>query len=170
MKGFTKDQRSTFKYWFAHWCAFNMTALVYHVWRPKYLLHDIEKPWLLLWYKMLHRFKPEWYSDPYAWTQSWHRRHNNHHIEYLGKLDIDAMLIDWECSRFTKQNNPLPALGEINKLFEQGKYLNGMRVELLCHLNSLGIIDDGTYCEQLTLYNHCMSYSSYKNPTEWEKV
>lgn len=24
---FTKKDRSTFKYWFAHWCAFNMTAL-----------------------------------------------------------------------------------------------------------------------------------------------
>ena len=47
---FTKEERSGFKYWFAHWCAFQMTALNLKCWRPKYLLHDIEKPWLkLLW-------------------------------------------------------------------------------------------------------------------------
>ena len=45
---FTKEERSGFKYWFAHWCAFQMTALNLKCWRPKYLLHDIEKPWLSL--------------------------------------------------------------------------------------------------------------------------
>ena len=45
---FDKSQRSKFKYWFAHWCAFNMTALNLGVWKFKYLFHDIEKPWLML--------------------------------------------------------------------------------------------------------------------------
>ena len=47
---FTKKDRSSFKYWFAHWCGFQITALNLGIWKPKYLLHDIEKPWLkLLW-------------------------------------------------------------------------------------------------------------------------
>lgn len=91
--GFDKESRSTFKYWFAHWCAFQMVALNLHVWRPKYLLHDIEKPWLRLFL-------------PYAEVQIWHREHSNHHLEYLKKhnvedIDIMAMIIDCECSLIT---------------------------------------------------------------------
>ena len=95
--GFSKDKRSSFKYWFAHWCAFNMTALRLGIWRPKYLLHDFEKPWLMLMWK------------DYKRVQQWHRKHNNHHIEWLfehnmnwDKFDWTAMVIDWECSGFTK--------------------------------------------------------------------
>lgn len=97
--GFTKEQRSTFSYWFAHWCAFNMTTLVHHAWKFKYLFHDFEKPWLrLIW--------------PYDKVQKFHRRHNSHHTQYKGgvwKLDFEAMLIDWECSRFTKISSPKTA-------------------------------------------------------------
>ena len=86
---FTKEERSGFKYWFAHWCAFQMTALNLKCWKPKYLLHDIEKPWLkLLW-------------GDYKRVQRWHREHNSHHLEYFfthkGKADWQAMVIDWEC-------------------------------------------------------------------------
>lgn len=97
--GFSKDQRSSFSYWFAHWCAFNMTALVHHAWKFKYLFHDFEKPWLrLIW--------------PYKKVQQFHRLHNAHHTQYKGgvyKFDYEAMLIDWECSRFTKQASPRTA-------------------------------------------------------------
>ena len=95
---FTKEERSTFKYWFAHWCAFQLVALSSHAWKPKYLLHDIEKPWLKLFW-------------PYPKVQKWHRQHNNHHLEYTGKkkLDYEAMCIDWDCSRFTKSNSQLNA-------------------------------------------------------------
>lgn len=91
---FTKDERSTFKYWFAHWCAFQMTALNLRCWKFKYLFHDIEKPWLkLIW--------------SYDKVKKWHRYHSKHHPEWLernkGICDWEAMMIDWECSRFTKQ-------------------------------------------------------------------
>ena len=94
--GFNKDQRSSFKYWFAHWCAFNMTALRLGIWKPKYLLHDVEKPWLMLFWR------------DYKRVQTWHRTHNNHHFEWVKKhndfnnADWEAMVIDWECSGFTK--------------------------------------------------------------------
>lgn len=99
--GFDKSQRSTFSYWFAHWCAFQMVALNLHIWKPKYLLHDIEKPWLRLFWT-------------YKEVQHWHRTHNNHHIEWLEshldkEFDIDAMIIDNECSRFTKRESQLTA-------------------------------------------------------------
>ena len=107
---FSKEERSTFPYWFAHWCAFNMTALNLRVWKFKYLFHDIEKPWLRLFWD-------------YEKVQRWHRYHNNHHLEYMyrGTIDIEAMLIDWECSRFTKEASTLTARQEWEKLVEEWK-------------------------------------------------
>ena len=34
---FTKDQRSSFKYWYYHWKAFNLVAIFFHAWKPKYI-------------------------------------------------------------------------------------------------------------------------------------
>lgn len=102
---FDKSQRSKFDYWFAHWCAFNMTALNLGVWKFKYLFHDIEKPWLM------------WMWKDYSRVQKRHRTHNRHHLEYAGDkgYDFEAMIIDWECSRFTKLASPLTARGEFEK-------------------------------------------------------
>lgn len=99
---FTKQDRSTFKYWFAHWCAFQMTALNLGIWKFKYLFHDWEKPWLKLFL-------------PYRVVQKYHREHSKHHVEYALKhgahnVDIDAMVIDNECSRFTKTASPYTAI------------------------------------------------------------
>lgn len=94
MKLFKKEERSSFSYWFAHLLAFNMVAVLCGAWKFKYLFHDFEKPWLkLIW--------------PYKKVQSWHRTHNNHHLEYPGKIDWEAWAIDNECGRFTKENAPL---------------------------------------------------------------
>lgn len=103
---FDKSQRSKFDYWFAHWCAFNMTALNLGSWKFKYLFHDIEKPWLM------------WMWKDYSRVQKWHRTHNRHHLEYAGKksYDFEAMVIDWECSRFTKLASPLTARGEYERI------------------------------------------------------
>ena len=103
---FTKSERSSFKYWFAHWCAFQMTALNLHHWRLKYLLHDIEKPFLKLFWD-------------YKKVQKWHRTHNSHHIEYKGQWDTYAMVIDWECSRFTKSEAQLNAYDTLVKMMRK---------------------------------------------------
>lgn len=100
---FTKKDRSSFKYWFAHWCGFQLTALNLGIWKPKYLLHDIEKPWL----KLL------WRGD-YKKVQIWHRTHNKHHLEYGLKhgwdaIDWEALMIDWECCGLSKQEAQLDA-------------------------------------------------------------
>ena len=100
---FTKSERGTFKYWFAHWCAFQMTALNLRRWKPKYLLHDIEKPFLKLFWD-------------YKKVQKWHRTHNSHHIEYKGQWDTYAMVIDWECSRFTKAEAQLNAYDTLKRM------------------------------------------------------
>lgn len=112
-KMFTKADRSSFKYWFAHWCGFNLTALNLGIWKPKYLLHDIEKPWLrLLW------------KGDYSKVQKWHRIHNRHHLEYglqhgWDAIDWEALMIDWECCGLSKQEAQLDAREtleyEINK-------------------------------------------------------
>ena len=100
---FTKADRSSFKYWFAHWCGFQLTALNLGIWKPKYLLHDIEKPWLkLLW------------KGNYKKVQTWHRTHNKHHLEYglehgWDAIDWEALMIDWECCGLSKQEAQLDA-------------------------------------------------------------
>lgn len=98
---FGKDSRSSFPYWFAHWCAYQMTALNLGVWKFRYLFHDFEKPWFKLFMK-------------YKKLQTWHRLHSRHHLEYglkhgWDRLDAEALIIDWECCRFSKISAPLDA-------------------------------------------------------------
>lgn len=133
---FTKKDRSSFKYWFAHWCGFQITAFNLGIWKPKYLLHDIEKPWL----KLL------WRGD-YQKVQKWHRTHNNHHLEYGLKygwdaIDWEALMIDWECCGLSKQEAQLDAREtltyEINR--EKWKpYANEISIRLgkLLHQHNL---------------------------------
>ena len=92
---FTKKQRGGFKYTFAHWCAFQMTALNHGCWRWRFLFHDWYKPWLKLFL-------------PYTKVQKFHRTHARHHEEWIilhpnRKPDVLAMVIDWECSQYTKE-------------------------------------------------------------------
>lgn len=122
---FDKSERSTFKYWFAHWCAFQLTALRLRAWRFKYLFHDIEKPWL----RILFR-------GDYAKVQKWHRRHNNHHLQYPGKKDYIAMVLDWECSQLTKTSSPYTAYGwYLKKKHEVSDYDNREIEKALKELN-----------------------------------
>ena len=106
---FEKKDRSTFAYWFAHWCAYQMTALNLGCWKFKYLFHDMEKPWMKLFLT-------------YKQVQQWHNKHSSHHLisMLLGKKpDYEAMIIDWECSRFTKQSSPRNAAQEYHKEFNE---------------------------------------------------
>lgn len=121
---FTKDDRSSFPYWFAHWCAFNMTALNLKVWRPKYLLHDIEKPWLRIFMS-------------YKKVQKLHNKHRKHHLLHYfitGKADWREMIIDWECCRFTKQMCPLDAVEEFKRVFKQFEdfFMEGIVTDSKC--------------------------------------
>lgn len=96
---FTKEECGTFKYWFAHWCAFQMTALNLKCWKSRFLLHDIEKPWLQL------------FCSHSAVTK-FHRNHSKHHVDYYlnnGKADFESMVIDWECFKLTKSFGSLNA-------------------------------------------------------------
>ena len=103
-KKFTKDERSSFSYWYYHWKAFNLLALSLGVWKFKYLFHDCEKPWLRLFFD-------------YKKVQEIHRRNNSHHLEYKNAPDYDweAMVIDWECSRYTKIAAQLNAREECDR-------------------------------------------------------
>ncbi len=107
-KKFDKSQRSSFSYWYNHWKAFNEVARDLRIWKLKYLLHDIEKPWLKL---ILRDYKK---------VQKWHRLHNSHHLEYPGEKDWIAMIIDWECSRYTKKAAPRTAIEEANEKLHNG--------------------------------------------------
>lgn len=106
---FTKDQRSTFPYWFWHWLAFNDVARELHVWRPRHILHDIEKPFMRLIF-------------PYTKVQKWHRLHNRHHLEYRypERRSWLDMIIDWEASGRTKQACPRNAIEEARFKLNEG--------------------------------------------------
>lgn len=100
MRKFTKEERSSWPYFWAHWCAFQMVAINLGVWKFKYLFHDWYKPWLKM------------FGVPYKKIQKFHKEHANHHLEHLlltGKapnFDWEAMIIDWECSQYTKEACP----------------------------------------------------------------
>ena len=46
MKKFSKEERSSWRYFWAHWFAFQMTAVTLNAWKFKYLFHDWYKPWV----------------------------------------------------------------------------------------------------------------------------
>ena len=123
---FSKEDRSSFPYWFAHWCAFNMVALVCKRWKFKYLFHDFEKPWLRLFM-------------PYEKVQKFHRLHSRHHLEYLGEKDWEAMVIDWECSRYTKQESPRTAREELERLLDERKCVGPDYVKVWNAIKTLGL-------------------------------
>ena len=112
---FTKEERSTFPYWFAHWCAFQMTALNLRCWKPRFLLHDWYKPWLRLFL-------------PYSILQKIHKQNSKHHLEWFDKheytlkniyrFDWDSLIIDWECSRFTKEASQINAYRKWEKVVD----------------------------------------------------
>lgn len=131
---FGKEDRSSFKYWFAHWCAFNMTALNLGIWRPRFLFHDWMKPWLKLFW-------------PYPKVQTYHRTHAKHHLQYgikhgWDKLDVSALITDWECSRFTKVAQPLDARNTLEKECSKEEikpYEEAVRKLIEPKLNALGL-------------------------------
>lgn len=105
------DIRAGFSYWFAHWKAVQKTALFYHVWKPKFLLHDMEKPWMRI------------FMDEKK-VSIWHREHSRHHVEYgkkhgLNKVNWTEMVIDFECARQTKPDKPLNARQTMNKFYPE---------------------------------------------------
>ena len=128
---FTKADRGGFKYTFAHWCAYQMTALNLGIWKFKYIFHDFEKPWLMLLWR------------DYKKVQAWHRKHNKHHMEYEGKWDAEAMIIDWECSRFTKTASPMTARETyekfVNQKFKNTPYVKRLKEEILPVLNKINL-------------------------------
>ena len=109
MRKFTKAERSSFAYWFWHWYAFQKTAMELHAWKLKYFFHDMEKPWLKLFWK------------DYARVQKWHRTHNRHHLESSRPIDYEGLVIDWECSRLTKVSSPLRAMEEARVKLADGE-------------------------------------------------
>ena len=123
-KKFTVKEKSTFKYWYYHWLAFNYTAWKLGVWKPKWLLHDIEKPWLkLIW-------------GDYMRVRQWHKHHNSHHIFYgrrngMNKIDWLGAVIDWECSHLTKCAAVRNGREEVDYLIsDKSKYTNDEKEEI----------------------------------------
>lgn len=123
-KKFSKNERSNIGYWFWHWLAYNYTAWKLGVWKPKWLLHDIEKPWLkLIW-------------GDYERVRKWHKHHNSHHVFYgrrngLNRVDWLAAVLDWECSHLTKYAAVRNGREEVDFLVsDKSKYTKDEREEI----------------------------------------
>lgn len=122
---FTKAERSSFPYWWAHWCAFQMTALNCRSWKFRYLFHDCEKPWLRIFlpypkvqkfHRTYHRHHPEWLENK-LFVYEYELDYKPDIIEkYLNMFDYDGAIIDWECCHFTKVEEPLDAHDEYKRL------------------------------------------------------
>lgn len=111
-KKYDKEDRGKLVYTLSHWLAFNYVAIRQGCWRPRFLLHDAEKPFLMLWYR-----------GDYSKVQRHHRTHSRHHLEYSGKHSMDwlGMIIDWECAHLTKKAKPLVAIEKIRDLVSKDR-------------------------------------------------
>lgn len=120
---FSKEERSTFPYWFAHWAAYQMTALNCRAWKVRYLFHDLEKPWLKLFlpyktvqqlHRACHRHHPEWLENKLF---AYEPELTSEKVQELLRLfDYDGAIIDWECCHYTKSEEPLNAHDEYKRL------------------------------------------------------
>ena len=130
LKKFPKKDRGKFSYWYYHWKAFNLTA--YHLghWKFKYLFHDIEKPFLKL---ILRDYKK---------VQKIHRKYNNHHLEYykgINKINYETLIIDWECSQYTKLASPNNAREEVQMKYLTNEISETVYNKLLNTLDKLNL-------------------------------
>ena len=93
---FGEERKSKWDYFFAHWCAYQMVALKWGMWKFRFLFHDIEKPFLRMFL-------------PYKYVRKFHRKYHRHHISYRNPNRIDwlGLAIDWECSMLTKKAQPM---------------------------------------------------------------
>ena len=129
---FAKAEKSTFPYWFAHVLAYNMTALNVKSWKFKYLFHDIEKPFLKLFmpyekvrnrHRTNHNHHPEWLENRLKKVELLYGCVNNDDVKYLlDRFDFQGAIIDWECSRFTKEDQPLNAHDEYKRLLTYNNF------------------------------------------------
>jgi hypothetical protein len=91
-------------YWWRHWKAYQKVAIDLGVWRWRFIFHDADKIILM---SILDSEK----------AQAIHERNSRHHFTGPGKkYDYLGMVIDWECSRFTKphaQKNACSTLHDI---------------------------------------------------------
>lgn len=137
MRKFSANEKSTFPYWFAHWKAFNKVAKELNAWKFKYIFHDIEKPWLKLFWD-------------YPKVQKWHNEHNSHHLINVingGVGDWEAMIIDWECSGRTKIACKLNAAQEYERIFDEfieffktGKISDNRTIKYIVN-NNINLVD-----------------------------
>lgn len=149
MYGFTKEDRSSFPYWFAHWCAFQMVALNCHKWKFKYLFHDFYKPWMRLFIS-------------YDKVQMFHNKNSHHHLLYvflhgMEHADWTAMIIDWECSRFTKQVAQLNARDEKERIISTLRSLD-LTNKTVRQLYELGLTPNRDNYFEWAKYNETIDF------------
>lgn len=96
------------KYTLKHWVALNHLALKCKVWKPRFLLHDLDKVIL---------YTLGWDKER---VTEYHRSKASHHCPN-GQEPRDPLqaVLDWECARFTKPDKPLNARQTWHKYYPQ---------------------------------------------------
>lgn len=93
---FTLKERTSLKYIFAKWCAFNMVALKLKCWEFKYIFYNCDEFFM----KLLH-------NNNY---HEYHKQNSKHHIEYLNshspdKLNWKMLFLTWMANNTINTNN-----------------------------------------------------------------
>lgn len=127
---FDKSQRSTFRYWWNHWKAFQYVAIDNGLWEFRYIFHDWYKPWMRLFL-------------PYEKVQKFHRHHARHHLEWAidhnwEGVDWYGMVIDWECSRYTKLKSQMNARQKMEDEIKEHGNETSLRIFMEPILDKLG--------------------------------
>lgn len=91
----------------AHRRAFFRVAKSLGVSRRRFLLHDLDKVFLLI--------------LPEKAERKLHRLLNKHHVECIFGFDPLEAVIDWECARFTKPDKPLNARQTLDRFYPEYK-------------------------------------------------
>lgn len=93
-------------YTMKHWLAYQKTGVKLGLWKPRHLLHDLDKVIMLCLGVEVKK------------ASRLHRSWSSHHEDKNGVITVvvDAV-IDWECARLTKPDKPMNAVETAEKYY-----------------------------------------------------
>lgn len=90
---------------------------------------------------------------PYDKVREIHRKNNKHHIECVNGFDLEQLVIDCECARFTKPDKPLNAICTIEKYYSNILKNDRSRAELHCIIvDKFKLMTEKEWCD--SFYNY----------------
>lgn len=117
-------------YWFAHFSAVNLVGLRHRVWNFGFLLHDVEKPFLI-----------SFMGYDYKVVNKLHKENAPHHIwgkANASDCDMAQLCCDWEASGFTKPDSLKNGVRTLKWFRNTGRVSEELYKEMLPYFLSNG--------------------------------